>query len=143
VSHGSPADGQTAVQPPGDRVGFTFRARHRIRRRTDFQRVYDQGRKLHGRLMTLVILQNDWPLSRLGVAATRKLGDAVQRNRAKRRLRDIFRRNAPAEPVDVVVIPRPAMLGARPAEVEAEFLSLLRRRGHARGGSPRRTRLDH
>jgi ribonuclease P protein component len=141
VSHGSPADGQTAVQPPGDRVGFTFRTRHRLRRRADFQRVYDQGRKLHGRLMTLVILLNDWPLSRLGVAATRKLGDAVQRNRAKRRLRDIFRRNAPAEAVDVVVIPRHALLDAPASEVEAEFLSLLQR-GRRRGGSSRRTRFD-
>ena len=58
----------------------------RLSRRSEFQRVYDQGHKAHGRFMTLFVLPTGSDRSRLGVAATRKIGGAVSRNRAKRRV---------------------------------------------------------
>ena len=63
----------------------------RLRRRHEFQQVYDQGSRAHGRLMTVFLLPTDAGATRLGIAATRKLGGAVQRNRAKRLLRETFR----------------------------------------------------
>jgi ribonuclease P protein component len=105
----------------------------RLRRRLDFQQVYDRGVRLHGRLLTIFILQTGQPVSRLGIAATRKLGGAIVRNRAKRLIREIFRRNkaatAPAGDtgIDVVVVPRREALAATYAALETDFRAVLAR----------------
>lgn len=90
---------------PGPR-GQRFPADARIRQRAVFRRVYDHGVKLHGRYLTLFVLQNDLDCSRLGIAATRKIGGAVVRNRIKRRLREIFRTRRPRTAVDLVIVPK-------------------------------------
>ncbi len=81
-----------------------FKPADRIRRRSEYQRVYDRGRKVSSRNFTLFLLENDLRRPRLGITATRRAGGAVQRNRAKRLLREWFRkarRDLPA--VDLVV----------------------------------------
>lgn len=100
----------------------------RIRRRAEYQKIYKDGTRFQARLMTLFILPNHQPGPRLGIAATRKLGSAVQRNRAKRLVREVFRRNKPADGYDIVVVPRPEMLVAGFADLEADYCSALRRR---------------
>jgi ribonuclease P protein component len=58
----------------------------------DFQRVYRQGKRYEGVLITAFVLPNNLPHNRFGITASRKaLGNAVQRNRAKRILRETFR----------------------------------------------------
>lgn len=114
----------------------TFQAHDRVRRRADFVRVQQQGRRVSGRFVTLLILANDCTAPRLGLIASRKLGPAVARNRAKRRLRELFRRHRGAlgegAAVDIVAIPRRELTDAPFADVEADFLSTLRRcRRHA------------
>ncbi len=103
--------------------------RERIRRRAEFQQVYERGLRTHARFMTLFILANNLPVTRLGVAATRRLGDAVRRNRAKRLVREMFRRNKLLPGFDVVVVPRPELLDAEFSSLEADYRSALRRRG--------------
>ena len=49
-------------------------------------------------------------VGRLGIAATKKLGGAVVRNRAKRLIREVFRRNKIAPGFDVVVVPKRELL---------------------------------
>lgn len=105
-----------------------FRPHERVRRREDFQRIYDQGGKLHSRFCTLFLLPNGLDSARLGIAATRKFGGAVQRNRAKRLIRDVFRRNKIAPGFDVVVIPKRALLDSSQSAFEVEFRRLLDRR---------------
>ena len=105
-----------------------FRAPEHIRARGDFQRIYDTGRRLSGRLMTLFIGPNGTTHPRLGIAATRKLGPAVVRNRAKRLARELFRHHKPPGGLDIVVIPRREMLDASYVTLEAEFRALLDRR---------------
>ena len=106
----------------------------RIRRRADFQRVYDRGARIRGRLMTLFVLANGLRIPRLGVAATRKLGGAVQRNLAKRMIREAFRLNKPASGLDVVVVPRQELLRAPFSALEADYVSTLGRRSRAGAG---------
>jgi ribonuclease P protein component len=110
-----------------------LRPAERIKRRPHFKRAYDQGMRVHGRYLTLFALPNSLDVPRLGVVATRKLGGAVQRNRAKRLVREVFRRNKPAAGLDVVVIPRREMLDAAFSSLEADYCSALRRSTRRRG----------
>lgn len=77
--------------------------------------------------MTMFTRQRQDGVARLGVAATRKIGTAVARNRAKRVIREVFRHHKPSTAVDVVVVPRREMLEAPFDRVEAEFETLLQR----------------
>ena len=109
-----------------------FRRNERIRRRVEFQKVYDHGVRIHSRYSTLFVLPNQQAIGRLGIAATRKLGDAVVRNRAKRLIREIFRRNKVTGGLDVVVVPRPRLLEASFEAVEADYRTTLERHQHGR-----------
>ncbi len=71
---------------------FSLPKENRLRKRADFQRVYNRGRRIEGRFMTAFILPSETSFHRLGVTATKKaVGNAVKRNRAKRLLRETFR----------------------------------------------------
>jgi ribonuclease P protein component len=107
--------------------GHTLQAAQRIRNRSEFERVYKQGVRVHGRFMTLFVLSSDRPAGRLGIAATRKIGSAVDRNRAKRLAREIFRRTNSAAGLDIVVVPRREMLDAPFASLEADYERTLQR----------------
>ena len=67
----------------------------------------------------------DRAVGRLGIAATRKLGGAVQRNRAKRLIREVFRRNKIAPGFDVVVVPKRELLDASLTALETEYRNTL------------------
>ena len=60
---------------------------------------------------------------RVGVVASRRVGDAIRRNRAKRRLREVFRKNKPASiAADVVLIARGAIIEASFEEMERAYV---------------------
>lgn len=119
----------------------------RLRRRAQFSGVFDGGRKRHGRLMTVVVLPVAGASARLGIAASRKIGGAVERNFAKRRLREIFRQSTPPA-ADIVVIPRRELLTAPFESVRVELESLVDgalrhgRRSQADAPQSRGTRRD-
>jgi ribonuclease P protein component len=125
--------------------GQGLRPAERIRRRPEFERVYNEGARVSGRFMTVFLLATARPGSRLGVAATRKMGNAVERNRAKRLAREIFRRHKPTSAYDIVIVPRREMLDAPFPSLETDFVRAWERRGtarpsprsgHRRGGRP-------
>ncbi len=81
--------------------------------------------------MTALFLANGLPHGRLGIIASRRVGGAVQRNRAKRLIRELFRLNKPAESGwDLVVIPKTDLLDADFTAIEADFRNICQR--HAR-----------
>lgn len=69
------------------------------------------------------LLHESGPL-RFGVVASRRVGGAIRRNRAKRRLREVFRRNEPREAVaaDVVLIARNAIIEASFQDIERTYI---------------------
>lgn len=106
----------------------SFGPARRLRKRAEFKHVYETGVKAHGQYMSIFCVATDRGTTRLGVTATRKLGGAVQRNRAKRRLREVFRRRPETSSgLDVVVNPRPSLLVAAFEAIEAEYGALLQR----------------
>jgi ribonuclease P protein component len=105
----------------------SFRPAEHVRKRADFELIYQTGFKRSGRLMTLFTREREAGAARLGIAATRKMGGAVERNRAKRVVREVFRHHKPSGAIDVVVIPRRELLDAPYERVEAEFRLLLQR----------------
>jgi len=119
-------------------TGESLPPRARLRRKRDFQRVFQGGWRGGTRELRLVIRPNDLGYPRLGLAVGRKVGNAVVRNRMKRRLREVFRRERAllAAPVDVVVIPQP---GAAALSFEALREQLLRgmKAWRPRGRGPR------
>lgn len=96
----------------------------RLTARARFRETYAKGRRANGRFVALFAVGAPAATSRLGITVTRKFGGAVQRNRIKRRIREIFR-NHRAElvpPLDVVVNVRAGALDATLTELEREFL---------------------
>ncbi len=59
-----------------------------LRNRTDFQRVFRRGRRVRSPGITVLMLEGPSVVPRIGIVAGKKVGNAVNRNRAKRRLRE-------------------------------------------------------
>jgi ribonuclease P protein component len=99
-----------------------------MRRRSEFQRVFDAGRRVHGRHLTVVVAPAPGGSSRLGIVASRKIGGAVVRNRAKRLIREAFRLNLPPETaLDLVVIPKASAAGLTAGELSQDYLATIKR----------------
>lgn len=120
-------------------MSLRFGPRVRLRARGEFTLVQKQGRRVAATYMTVLALPNTLEHDRLGIIASRRLGDAVMRNRAKRRIREIFRRQHPdtasvvgRRPLDVVVIPRRELVGAPFSSIEADFAGAMGRLDRAR-----------
>jgi ribonuclease P protein component len=105
----------------------SFRSHERIKAHAQFQEIYRKGVRVHGRFSTVFVLANQLPIGRLGIAATKKLGGAVERNRAKRLIREVFRRNKVAPGFDVVVIPKRELLETSLATLETDYRTTLER----------------
>lgn len=109
--------------------GETFPPSARIRRKSEIQQVLERGwRRRTAHLVVLVLPRTEEP-SRLGLAVSRKVGDAVRRNRVKRRLRDSFRRRLrrllAGRPADLLLQALPGAADATQAVLEAEVAEAL------------------
>jgi len=73
----------------------------------------------------------DESASRVGVVVSKKVGDAVVRNRAKRLLRETFRvhQHEFNQPLDLVLVARSSIVGRAFVEVEKDFLIVMRKAG--------------
>jgi ribonuclease P protein component len=109
----------------------SLRPHERIRRRPEFKQVHDRGIRIPGRLMTALLLANGLTHDRLGIIASRRIGGAVQRNKAKRLIREVFRLNKRTTGTgsDIVIIPRVELVEAQFSSIEADYRSILQRHG--------------
>ncbi|MGD0016088.1 MAG: ribonuclease P protein component [Verrucomicrobiia bacterium] len=110
----------------------TFPKSERLQYGHQFRQIYERGRKVEGRLLALYLL--DEPSAKpapsgraVGVVTGRKLGGAVQRNRARRLLREAYRLNKhKLKPnIQIVMVARYGIRGKRLPDVEAELLGLF------------------
>ncbi len=86
----------------------TFSREDRLKKRQDFRRCIVRGSRSVGRYVVVHLLPNDLGWTRLGAGSTKRLGNAVQRNRQKRLVREAFRltRRELPQGVDMVVLPK-------------------------------------
>src|SRR5215210_2594191 len=107
----------------------SFTKTQRVRRRGEFQQIFKSGYRVGSRYFTLLLAPHRGPAPRLGIVASKKLGDAVHRNRAKRLVRELFRHTqAPAAgAIDVIVIPRRELFDAPYEELNRDFNTAWRR----------------
>ena len=105
----------------------SFRRHERIRQKQEFRRVYEQGKKIVSSSFVLYLLQDyQQHVRRLGITAGKKLGNAVTRNRCKRLVRELFRRNKEKFPPgsDLIVLVTRNMVGKCYTELEEELYSI-------------------
>jgi ribonuclease P protein component len=99
----------------------------RLVRRAEYDAVYREGRRRSSREFTLFVRPNGLEVSRFGWSIKKALGNAVKRNRIRRRLREIFRlhRREIAGGWDIVVHPRTTVATAEFAGLAQEMIKLL------------------
>jgi len=99
----------------------------RLLRRSDYRRVYDEGQRRSVSLCTVFIRPNGLAHSRLGITVPARLGNAVLRNRLKRRVREVFRLLRADLPMgwDFLVNPRPAVATVSFQALEKELQRLF------------------
>lgn len=106
-----------------------MKRRHRVRTDKRFQEIRRQGRSFVNHLLVLCVLSNDLPYTRFGFTVNSRIGNAVQRNRIKRRLREIMRlqQDSLQPGWDILLIARQPIRNADYHEMETACARLLRR----------------
>jgi ribonuclease P protein component len=102
----------------------------RIKQGRDFARARTQGKRIaNGCLVANWLDLPAGTRSRLGVITGRKVGESVQRSRARRLLREAFRLHQLEleHPIDLVLVARPSIVGKSFSDVERDFVVALRR----------------
>ena len=124
-------------------AGQRFGPDARLRKRAEFRRVYDEGRRLSGRYFVCFFREAASPddRPRLGITVTRRMGAAVRRNRLRRLAREFFRlrRGQMRAGFDVVINARP-QAAVQPASVLWEDLERVFVKAGATPGGPERRR---
>ena len=106
----------------------------RLQKHADYQRVYSGSRKQHAKHMSFFFAlrppdrRSRTPGPRVGLTVGKVLGDAVERNRIKRRLRECVRRHRALlpYPVDIILHPRRVVLTLEPALLDREVETVFR-----------------
>jgi len=119
--------GKEASDSVRDPRNFSFPPAVRVRSRVDFLKIQRSGRKVRGRCFSLLAIQNDLPSSRFGITVSKKIGNAVERNRVKRKIREIQRltRHEILPGYDIVIIARRQSLGTSFEEMFIEYFQLV------------------
>jgi ribonuclease P protein component len=124
-------DGHASPITPMSEVSEKFPKTDRILKRDVFRRVYEEGRKIQFRYFTAFVLTKQTEGARVGITTTRKMGNSVERNRARRLVREAFRRNKWLVPqgVDIVINAKRSLVEAAYRDFESEFITFLQRAG--------------
>ena len=103
--------------------------RYRLLKTADFDRALRSGRRAGSSYLALFVSDNELGRPRVGFAVSRKLGNAVVRNRIKRRLRELVRPLAQGTQAgrDVVIVARPSAIDAEYARLRQDLSALWTR----------------
>lgn len=111
-------------------VRHRFPKSARLASASEFSRVKEEGQSCHGRFMVLNVLRDSpTPETRVGLITSRRVGSAVERNRARRKLREIIRHSRPSllPSLWLVLIARRGAADAPLQTLQREWLQLAQR----------------
>ena len=108
-----------------------------LKQNHEFRRLYNKAKSADSPYFAIYCRKTNRPVSRLGITTGVKLGNAVKRNRARRRIRELYSTNESRllSGYDVVVEARARVIYGRYGELERSFSQLMSRLG---SGPPRR-----
>ena len=108
---------------------YTLPRAKMIKRRSDFQHVYQKGTSVAGRRMILYVLRDARVAGKVGFAAGKKLGCAAVRSRTKRLLREAYRhmQHELRTDVGILLIGRAGLAAGKMQDAAVELRSLARR----------------
>jgi len=97
----------------------------------EFKRLYNKGKSAASKLVVVYFQRNNFAENRLGITVSTKLGGAVQRNRIRRRLKEIYRLNEHSlrKGHSIVIVARHSSKDAKWSELESSVLSLFSKLG--------------
>jgi len=100
-----------------------------LKKNHEFKRLYNKGKSEASKYAVIYCRRNGTAYNRLGITVSTKLGNAVQRNRIRRRLKEIYRINENSFSVgfDIVLVARMRSRLAEYKELESSVLSLFRK----------------
>ena len=106
-----------------------------LRKHSEFSAVYNKGKSVGDRYVVLFYRLNGLPYNRTGFLASKKVGNSVVRNRAKRLMKESYRNieGSLPEGYDFIIIARNTICGKKCAEVEKSLNSAFRRTGVKKG----------
>ena len=122
----APPSGEARFFGASSRPRETLGKAQRLRTNREIREAYAEDRRHVARSFVLFFRSGEGADRRLGVVASRKVGNAVERARAKRRLRELFRRNRDAFPGsdDIVLVARRAILTAPFAKLVGDLRAI-------------------
>ena len=102
-----------------------------LRKREDFTKLYRRGKSSNSRHLVLLYIKNGLSYNRKAFLASKKVGNSVCRNRARRLMREAFRNTEAELPLgyDFLLIARSSAAEVKYADVEISLRSTLRRAG--------------
>lgn len=106
---------------------FGLGRKDRVSRRNDVRTAVFRGRKLQSAMLTVWAVRTATGIPRLTIQVSRRLGDAVRRNRWKRLIRESFRLNKHRLPssADLVIAPRMPPAKLKMQDVARELMNLI------------------
>jgi ribonuclease P protein component len=113
-------------------AGYRLRPDERLRRGSEYRQVYDNATSVHGRALVVFIRARDGAPRRAGFVAGRRVGGAVQRNRARRVLKEAWRclkERTPETGFEFVFVARAPCVGRKTEQIVREMTELLSRGG--------------
>ena len=102
-----------------------------LRKKTDFDSIYKRGKSVGDRYVVLFYRQNGLPYNRTGFLASKKVGNSVARNRARRLMRESYRQISEnlAIGYDIIFIARNTIINSKRADVKKSIEAATKRAG--------------
>lgn len=115
-----PGDGRDARTSSPDPAGIRS-----LKKSSQFRRVFSGGRRYRGTAFRAVFIRNTLGVIRLGFSLSAKSGNAVERNRFRRRIKSLSREMGDRLGADVVILPQGKLGGKTWNDIREEFWKLL------------------
>ena len=99
----------------------------RLRQKSGFKAIFELGKNYSAKYVAVYVLFKG--PNRFGFIASKKVGNAVQRNRAKRLMREVIRLNLPEirKDIQIICIARSRIKGVSYSEVESNIMYIFKR----------------